>query len=36
MISLITILGEVPDLRTGNATRHDLLDVLVIALVASV
>jgi predicted transposase YbfD/YdcC len=36
MISLITILREVPDPRTGNATRHDLLDVLVIALVASI
>ncbi len=36
MISLITILRGVPDPRTGNATRHDLLDVLTIALVASI
>lgn len=36
MVSLITILRDVPDPRTGNATRHDLLDVLTIALVASV
>lgn len=36
MVSLITILREVPDPRTGNATRHDLLDVLMIALVASI
>lgn len=36
MISLITILRKVPDPRTGNATRHDLLDVLVIALTASI
>lgn len=36
MISLITILRDVPDPRTGNATRHDLLDVLVIALTASI
>lgn len=33
---LITVLRDVPDPRTGNATRHDLLDVLTIALVASV
>ena len=33
---LITILRDVPDPRTGNATRHDLLDVLTIALVASI
>ena len=33
---LITILREVPDPRTGNATRHDLLDVLMIALTASI
>jgi len=33
---LITILREVPDPRTGNATRHDLLDVLTIALTASI
>ncbi len=36
MISLITVLREVPDPRTGNATRHDLLDVLLIALTASI
>jgi predicted transposase YbfD/YdcC len=36
MVSLITILRDVPDPRTGNATRHDLLDVLMIALVASI
>jgi predicted transposase YbfD/YdcC len=36
MESLITILRAVPDPRTGNATRHDLLDVLVIALTASI
>ena len=36
MASLITILGAVPDPRTGNAQRHDLLDVLTIALVASI
>ncbi|GJE02532.1 ISAs1 family transposase [Methylobacterium isbiliense] len=35
MLSLITILSAVPDPRTGNATRHDLLDLLVIALTAS-
>lgn len=34
MIWLITILRDVPDPRTGNAKRHDLLDVLTIALVA--
>ena len=34
MVSLITILRDVPDPRTGNATQHDLLDVLMIALVA--
>jgi predicted transposase YbfD/YdcC len=33
---LISILRDVPDPRTGNATRHDLLDVLVIALTASI
>ncbi len=36
MGSLIGILGEVPDPRRGNAQRHDLLDILTIALVASV
>ena len=33
---LITILRDVPDPRTGNATRHDLLDLLTIALTASI
>lgn len=33
---LITILRDVPDPRRGNARRHDLLDVLTIALVASI
>jgi predicted transposase YbfD/YdcC len=33
---LITILREIPDPRTGNATRHDLLEVLTIALTAAV
>ena len=33
---LITILRDVPDPRTGNATRHDLLDLLAIALTASI
>lgn len=28
--------GDVPDPRTGNATRHDLLDILTIALTAAV
>lgn len=36
MPSLITILREMPDPRTGNARRHDLLDLLVIAVAASV
>ena len=36
MGSLITIFREMPDPRTGNAQRHDLLDILTIALVASV
>lgn len=36
MPSLITIFREIPDPRTGNAQRHDLLDILTIALVASV
>ncbi|MFN7598518.1 MAG: hypothetical protein ACK5PT_17630 [Cereibacter sp.] len=36
MPSLITILRQVPDPRTGNAQRHALLDLLVIALAASV
>ncbi|KQT07326.1 transposase [Methylobacterium sp. Leaf399] len=36
MRSLITILGTIPDPRTGNAQRHELLDVLTIALVASI
>lgn len=33
---LLTILRDVPDPRTGNAQRHELLDVLTIALVASI
>lgn len=33
---LFSILRDVPDPRTGNATRHDLLDLLVIALTASI
>ncbi|MFD2714762.1 transposase family protein, partial [Tistrella mobilis] len=36
MPSLITILRQVPDPRTGNARRHELLDILVIALTASI
>jgi predicted transposase YbfD/YdcC len=36
MASLMDILGEVPDPRRGNAQRHELLDILTIALVASV
>ena len=36
MPSLITIFREMPDPRSGNAQRHDLLDILTIALVASV
>jgi predicted transposase YbfD/YdcC len=36
MASLLAILGSVPDPRTGNAQRHELLDMLVIALAASV
>ena len=36
MPSLITIFRQIPDPRTGNAQRHDLLDILTIALVASV
>jgi predicted transposase YbfD/YdcC len=36
MTSFLTILGSVPDPRSGNAQRHGLLDMLVIALVASV
>lgn len=36
MASLIALLGEVPDPRRGNAQRHGLLDILTIALVASV
>ena len=33
---VISMLRDVPDPRTGNATRHSLLDVLTIALVASI
>lgn len=36
MPSLITIFREMPDPRSGNARRHSLLDILTIALVASV
>jgi predicted transposase YbfD/YdcC len=36
MALLIDILGEIPDPRRGNAQRHDLLDILTIALAASV
>ncbi|MCC7320723.1 MAG: transposase family protein, partial [Rubellimicrobium sp.] len=36
MASLITIFRDLPDPRTGNEQRHDLLDILTIALVASV
>jgi predicted transposase YbfD/YdcC len=36
MPSLLTIFGAMPDPRVGNAQRHDLLDILAIALVASV
>lgn len=36
MTSLITIFRDMPDPRRGNAQRHDLLDILTIALVASV
>jgi len=36
MASLMAILGEIPDPRSGNAQRHDLLDILVISLAASV
>jgi len=36
MASLITIFREMPDPRSGNAQRHELLDILAIALVASV
>ena len=36
MASLITVFRDMPDPRRGNAQRHDLLDILTIALVASV
>ena len=36
MNSLITILRDVPYRRRGNAQRHDLLDILTMALVASI
>lgn len=36
MASLITIFRDIPDPRRGNAQRHELLDILTIALVASV
>jgi predicted transposase YbfD/YdcC len=35
-MALIDMLGEIPDPRRGNAQRHELLDILAIALVASV
>ena len=35
-MALIDMLGEIPDPRRGNAQRHELLDMLAIALVASV
>lgn len=36
MASLLSIFREIPDPRRGNAQRHDLLDILTIALAASV
>lgn len=36
MVSLLTILHDITDPRTGNARRHDSLEVLTIALVASI
>ena len=36
MASLIALLAEIPDPRRGNAQRHELLEILTIALVASV
>ena len=36
MASLLTILAGITDPRSGNAQRHELLDILVIALAASV
>ena len=36
MASLLTILAGITDPRSGNAQRHGLLDILVIALAASV
>ena len=35
-MALIDTLGEVPDPRRGNAQRHERLDILAIALVASI
>lgn len=35
-MALIDTLGEIPDPRRGNAQRHALLDILTIALVASI
>lgn len=35
-MALIDTLGEIPDPRRGNAQRHELLDILAIALVASI
>lgn len=36
MPSLMTIFRDLPDPRSGNAQRHELLDILTISLVASV
>ena len=36
MVSLLTVLRGVADPRSGNATRHELVDVLAIALTASI
>jgi hypothetical protein len=33
---LIAILRDVPDPRSGNATRHELVDILMNALTASI
>ena len=36
MASLMSVFGDIADPRSGNARRHELLDILTIALVASV
>lgn len=36
MVSIVTALHGITDPRTGNAKRHDLLEILTIALVASI